>query len=556
MKNRSLFLIFLLIDVLVIVPIVLFFVFPYRFRTPPPQVWYDVHGTAIAWYKQESWTWIKQVPDTVKNLVVGIEDRRFWEHWWIDLRAVARAIWANTQHIWGLQGASTIDQQLIKLDRQYFVRNRPTKLAEYRRAVRLQRQLSKEELLVRYLNMIPFSHGIRWRKSACQLYRWVPCDELREDQLLVMLMIAQLGANPYREDDRQTIIDRAEMYVRVRPDLFSSGLVIDSALLVDELNWFPAPLDPRVEQVVRHESAWGVVAYDLEISDRIAVLLDATRLQRKQYAIADCCVVVLDGQGGLVSMNMCRAWDDSQAGKTNVCLTPRQTWSAIKPFLYLYAFRKLGLTSADTIVDEPVQFDLGGGNIYDPKNFDLDYHGEVSYAYALGNSLNVPAVKTLHAVGVAPFLQFLKEQVRRLAPWTDENPKTAGEVWLSLALGTYELSPWQFTQLRRMLLPTVVPRDYLAQRADIVDVLSNPVNKVVSFWQDSFLATQWRAMKTGTSRKFVDGWICGVRTTVPAKGGATICIRLGNVTNAPMLGASSEVGSYLWSLVVQAVEKN
>jgi membrane carboxypeptidase/penicillin-binding protein PbpC len=58
----------------------------------------------------------------------------------------------------------------------------------------------------------------------------------------------------------------------------------------------------------------------------------------------------------------------------------------------------------------------------------------VSYAYALGNSLNVPAVKTLHQVGVAPFLDFLKQQLSRLAPNLPLNPKTADEVGLSLAL--------------------------------------------------------------------------------------------------------------------------
>ncbi len=81
----------------------------------------------------------------------------------------------------------------------------------------------------------------------------------------------------------------------------------------------------------------------------------------------------------------------------------------------------------------------------------------MTYAYALGNSLNVPAVKTLQQVGVAPFLYFLQEQLRRLVPDLPVNEKPASEVGLSLALGTYEMSPLQFAHLWRLFLPRQVP---------------------------------------------------------------------------------------------------
>jgi len=70
----------------------------------------------------------------------------------------------------------------------------------------LQAQLSKEEILLRYLNSIPFSHGIVGRKAACQSYRGKVCTHLNEEQLLVTLVIAQLGANPYRAEEWTKII--------------------------------------------------------------------------------------------------------------------------------------------------------------------------------------------------------------------------------------------------------------------------------------------------------------------------------------------------------------
>jgi membrane carboxypeptidase/penicillin-binding protein PbpC len=139
----------------------------------------------------------------------------------------------------------------------------------------------------------------------------------------------------------------------------------------------------------------------------------------------------------------------------------------------------------------------------------------------------------------------------RLAPNLPLNPKTADEVGLSLALWTYEMSPLQFTHLWRSLLPAYVPEWYVVQRRDLVEVLSNPVHKVVSFGQDNFLSPRGWAVKTWTSRKFVDGWICG---TNEVGGWYSACLWLGNQTNEPMLGASSEVGSYLWSLIMQARE--
>jgi penicillin-binding protein 1C len=526
------------------------YLFPYQFHTPPPEVWYDSAGKVLIGHKQEQRTRFDEVPESIIDLVVAVEDERFRSHPWIDIHSIARAVRLYLKGVRPVQWASTIDQQLIKLDRQQFVRSRQAKLQENFAAFHLQFHHSKEDILLRYLNSILFSHGIIGWKSACLSYRWIPCGELTDAQLAVLLVIGQRGINPYRARGRQTIVDRLAMYMRVRPDLFSELLIDD--VLRDQLQSFPAPLDPRVQEVIRQQTSPWSTAYDLDLNNRIDTLLSRTAGQREQYGIRDCCVVVLDGDGELLSMNMCTQRDAAAGGKVTSCLTPRQTWSALKPFLYLYAFKQLWVDMDDTIVDEPVQFDLGGGNLYDPKNFDLSYHGEVTYAYALGNSLNVPAVKTLHAVGVWPFLDFLKKQLQRADPAGPLTSKTADEVGLSLALWTYEISPWQFTQLRRILLPNMVPAGYESQRLQIVEILRNPVYKLVSFWQDNFLNRWGRAVKTGTSRRFIDGWICGVSDTRGAKA-QVMCLRVGNITNEPMLWASSEVGSYLRGLLVDSL---
>lgn len=537
---------------ILIISLLIAIVFPYHFMQQVQSIILDRQWKVIVGHKQEPYSTFDQIPPRLVELVVWIEDKRFLMHPWVDPIAIARVLWWRVQWIWPIQGASTIDQQLIKLDREQFSRNRRAKIQENRWALNLQLHHSKEEILLRYVNSIPFSHQIVGWKAACESYRNKSCLYLSDEELLLTLVIGQLGANPYTETWWKQVLWRAQMYARVMPELFSGSLIHTEAL-ADRLHSFPAPLDPRVTEFIKTTLPGWKTAYDSSLSQRIDSLLERTKTQRNQYSIEDCCVVVLDEEWNLVSMNICRSRDDEASWKINSCLLPRQTWSAIKPFVYLYAFHHLWLQATDTIVDEPVSYDLWWWALYDPKNFDLTYHGEVTYAYALWNSLNVPAVKTVYQIGVEPFLHFIKEQTNRLAPNTTPNPKTAEEVGLSVALGTYEMSVWQFVQLRRLLLPTWWLPQYETARRAIVAILTDPTNKLVSFWQDTPLNTPWWAVKTGTSRKFVDGWICGVQTVLGDWN--VICLWLGNVSQSPMLGPSSEVWSYLWSLIVGEVKK-
>lgn len=107
-------------------------------------------------------------------------------------------------------------------------------------------------------------------------------------------------------------------------------------------------------------------------------------------------------------MNTCRPFEDEEQGQVNGCLQKRQTGSAIKPFLYLFAMQKLHFTGGTTIIDEPVSYYLDEEHSYSPKNFSLSYYGKVPLADALGNSLNIPAVKLLHQVGTETFISFLE----------------------------------------------------------------------------------------------------------------------------------------------------
>jgi penicillin-binding protein 1C len=413
-----------------------------------------------------------------------------------------------------------------------------------RYALSLTAQQSKAEIIKNYLNTIPFAYEVTGRRAACQRYRWRTCEKIGTQKTRILITMMQRSYNPYRTEHQAKILSRIQMYQRVRPDLFATWFTIDQTIF-DDLTDAEPTLDPRVAEILTLTNPAWVTTFDSKLSDNIDYILDKSTTLRQEFDVQHCCVLTITKEWHLRSANICTPRDDPIDGKINACLIPRQTWSSIKPLLYAFAFDKLWLKGDDTIVDEPVAYTLGDWSLYTPQNFDLTNHGDVSLAFALGNSLNIPAVKLLDQVGVREFLSFLQDRWTQYIPQIPLNQETTDNLWLSLALGSYEMSPLVLTQLRRFFTPTN-QTSYQSQANEVRTILGDYKHKITSFGQDGLLDTPWRSLKTGTSRHFIDGWICGIHQM----SFDIVCIRLGNYDNSPMKGASSEVGSYIWSQVV------
>jgi penicillin-binding protein 1C len=527
----------------------------------------------------------EEIPENLRQAILSIEDRRFFFHPGIDPIAIWRALKYNLYDSLLVKGgvgriwASTIDQQVIKLTQQAFTRSRTQKIREQFLALNLQFHYSKEEIFVHYINTIPFSHGIQGWKQACDIYVQKSCHLLNTPEMSYLLAVSQLGINPYKDANQEAILKRAKVICsKLTKEWENNCSLLDTPNYID-LSFKETPLDPRIElflkqeklsrspllkakgnnstKIIVPEQSEGEGFFNQEVYTSIQSILTTTKSLRDQYHVKDCCIVIVDKDWKLISMNICNHRSDPEAGKINLCLQARQTGSAIKPFLYLYAMMTKRLKAEDTIVDEPVQYHLWDGSLYEPKNFDLKHHGKVTLAYALGNSLNIPAIKLTDMVGVKNFYNFLREQLSIYASWYDHNEKNPENLGLSIGLGTYEISPYAFTKLRTLFIhekQTFSPWQGGYGEAEgvreIFSILSNPSNKVHSFWQDSFLNTPWWAVKTGTSRKFIDGRVCGVHSDK----GLSMCIRMGNYDNQAMKGASSEVVGYVWNLVTKELQ--
>jgi len=431
------------------------------------------------------------------------------------------------------------------IDQSNYTRTYTRKVYELFGAIKLWIHMSSEDIFLKYINSIERKNNITWRRAAFTVYWDKECKDLSISELFVLLAAAQRGYNLLNESQQKEILERAKWLCSLHQNVCSE---IDSFVL-DALTYTVDELDPRIQQIVKDEEN---IVYNQWLADDIDRILYTTRLLRTQYNVKDCCIVVLDEDWGLVRMNMCTQRDDER-GKTSSCMLPRQTWSAIKPFLYTYAMNILGYIKEDTIIDEYVAYTLDWRAVYEPKNFDLKYHGEVSLAYALGNSLNIPAVILLERVWVAWFLKFLQEQLTTYAPEFPLSRSAVQDLGLSLALGTYEISPYHFARLRQFFLSKNRSNNYAFYQDQVTTILSNAQNKVDWFGQDNYIHQSWRAIKTGTSRKFIDAWICGVQTKI--SNAHIACIWMGNISNQAMHGSSSEVAGYVWSRVIGLIEK-
>lgn len=515
----------------------------------------DRHGNIISGIKSQSYNSTKEIPQNLKQAIISIEDHRYYRHLGIDPVAILRALHFNSTHAGKRQWASTLPQQLVKITQQAYKRTRKQKIKEMLIAFNLSLHHSKGELLTAYLNQVEFLNGIRGYKAACKTYFDKDCAALFPSELSFLIATAQTGKNPLNTKGFSIIKKKAQALCH---RAFESNECQNRASQppqnTKELKLKTDTTAKQFSTYYQKQKEWNQnSAFDLSLYESINTLISTSDNYRKKAGIGDCCILVLNEHGEIRSMNTCRPFEDEEQGQVNGCLQKRQTGSAIKPFLYLFAMQKLHFTGGTTIIDEPVSYYLDEEHSYSPKNFSLSYYGKVPLADALGNSLNIPAVKLLHQVGTETFISFL--ELLRKKIWTPEELITqdqkifnAQNLWLSVALGTYELSPLEFAQLWRIFLANeLLPKEYSSTIDEIYTILSKNQHRTLSFWLDNYLDIPWRAVKSGTSRHFVDGRTCGTHREKQS----IVCVRAGNYDSTPMKESWSLTAGYLWNAVVE-----
>jgi len=378
---------------------------------------------------------IEQTGDWAAKAVVAAEDKRFFQHRGVDLRAMLRAALQNLICRRIVSGASTISTLVVKLTtcRPRTVR---TKLIEARHALQLERRLKKQRILEQYLNRAPFGGNLTGLEAASRRYF---AKSSRDLSLAEAALLAGLPQSParLRPDRHPQAAIRRRGYVlgRMWQCGYISSLEFQAALR--------APVQLRTIQpagMAPHFCDWLLQRHpdrhDLHSTLDIGIQACALQVLRQQldklraYGVRGGAVVVLEVATGAVrAMVGSPDFAAGPAGQVNCATARRSPGSALKPFIFALALDH-GLCTPGTVVpDVPGQF---AG--YEPRNFERCYHGPVTVRRALVNSLNVPAILYTRELGPANVLECL----RSLGCTTLDKP--AAHYGLGLAVGTCEVT--------------------------------------------------------------------------------------------------------------------
>jgi 1A family penicillin-binding protein len=369
----------------------------------------------------------------LKNATIAIEDERFYSHPGVDIHGIARAAWSNLVSGGSGQGGSTITQQVIKNSVLARDKTITRKIKEAILSLKLERVLSKDEILGIYLNESPYGGTIYGVEEASQSYFGKPAADVDLAQAAYIAALPQSPTylSPYgnhrdaldarqksvlshmldnklisqdeynaAKDEKVEFLPQAVsgiraphfvMYIREQlakqfgeDALESQGLRVTTTLNYD--------FQQEAEKVVTEHSAYNLTKFDADNAGLIAV----------DPKTGD--ILTMVGSKDYFSKDI--------DGNFNITLASRQPGSSIKPFIYATAFTK-GYLPNTILFDVKTQFspkckpdDISSESpCYSPNNYNHKFVGPISMRNALAQSLNIPAVKTLYLAGIKDSLK-------------------------------------------------------------------------------------------------------------------------------------------------------
>lgn len=496
---------------------------------------------------------LERIPAPLRAAFVEAEDRRFWAHGGVDWRARFSALWTDLRAGRALRGASTISEQVVRI-----LHPRPrtpwSRWVEGFEAMRLEARFSKADILEFYLNQVPYGANRRGVAPAATYYFGRSVETLAPDEMLALAVLVRaptrLANDPPALQARvarlaQAMIARgalsAETPVAAMPALVRARPALQAAHFAAFAAREAARLRPAARRLRTSLEPTLQAAAEAYLDERLR------DLAREGAAQGAALVVDLDGNRVRAYASADRA--HPQTIGIDPLQVPRQPGSTLKPLLYAMALER-GWTAGTTIADAELRERINGG-LHEYRNYSRVHYGRVTVAEALGNSLNIPAVKALQFVGQAPFLARLQALgVQSL----ERAPEFYGD---GLALGNGALTLWELVQAYTALArdglwqplgvledegPRPPPRTVIAPAAAraISGVLADASSRLLEFGEGGVLrfpvAT---AVKTGTSSDYRDAW------TVAYNGRWLVGVWIGNLSGAATQGVTGARGPAL-----------
>ena len=492
---------------------------------------------------------LDKFPAMLKDTLLVVEDRNFYEHHGVSVFSILRALYTNIRAGRTVQGGSTLTQQLAK--NIYLTRERSLlrKINEAFIALILDYRYSKDQILEAYLNEVylgqSYNQGVHGMGLASEFYFSKPVDELEYDQiaLLVAMVKGPSYYNPRRYKERT--MERRDLVLRlmVENKLISTKEYraslkrsIDIAPMKESLQKsYPGYLELvnrelnklLPDQQILDAGVRVFTYFDLQkqtaMENSVEKSLPYLEKRPKTDKLEVAMISVNSDKGGVSALVAGR--DVRYSGFNRVLDTKRNIGSLVKPAVYLTALQSPNYNLATLLDDSPLQVTNEEGNVWQPENFDRQYRGAIPLYQAFSNSINIPAVNLGLDIGVDKVANTLKSL--GVEGQIDEYP--------SLLLGALELSSFDVAQLY-----TTIANDGEYKKLTSISALTDSVGNVLykhqvsaepRFDEASVYMTKYAmkrvtkdgtakrlnlpfpsiqlAGKTGTSNDLRDSWFAG-----------------------------------------------
>ncbi|CAO4164228.1 PBP1A family penicillin-binding protein [Methylorubrum aminovorans] len=491
----------------------------------------------------------KTLPPRLAQAIVAIEDRRFYSHWGIDLRGMARAMWRNATGGGVREGGSTITQQYARLTSLSQEKTLRRKIQEAFLALRLESTLTKPEILVGYLNTAYFGAGAYGADAASRRYFGHGAEKLTlpEAAMLAGLVRAPSQLAPTRNFGGAK--ERADLVLQAMVETGAISQSEADKARAEKLTLHTPPETPpgtnyfldavqgevkRLTQESGDVTVRSTLNLDLQslAEGVLARRLDAEGGKKK---VGQGALIAMAPDGAILAMVGGRDYEDSQFNRATQA--KRQAGSLFKLFVYLAAYGR-GYFPDSVLVDRPTQI-----GEWEPQNSNNRFRGALPLRQAFALSVNTIAAQLGEEVGIPAIVA----EARRLGVQADL-PAVP-----SLALGTADVSLLEMTRayagvlgpgvpVEPYLVRTVrgntpqplfqrtAPKPGAAMDAQVQSMMLDSLQAVVESGTGKAARVNGLAVggKTGTSQDYRDAWFVGLTPDM------IVGVWVGNDDNAPM----------------------
>ena len=506
-------------------------------------------------YEKREVVSLDRIPNHLIQAFIAGEDARFFQHKGLDYLAILRALFKNIFSGEIVQGGSTITQQVVKSLLLSPEKSFARKIREAILAYKIERYLTKEEILFLYLNQIYLGHGAYGIAAAAENYFGKTIEELTiaESALLAGLPQAPSKNSPYHHPQQAK---KRQVYIlnrMVEEGFISSNEAIKSAQApyitrnkekpsIEKALHFVEYIRRYVEEKYGKDALYknGLQVFttiDLHFQRTAQEAMEAGLKEiekREKYPSAN---MPFTPEGALVCFDLETGYvkavvggrDFKKSQFNRATQARRQTGSAFKPIVYASALDK-GFTPASIIVDSPIVFEWGDKK-WKPKNFEGKFSGPTTLRNALTHSVNIVTVKIAQEVGI----DYIRDYAKKLGI------SSALHDDLSMALGSSSISLYELSKAYAVfanqgnlfkpifikkildrhgnLLEENLPLFYSEGSSQEEQILTPQTAFLMTYLLQGVVqhGTGWRARslgrpvaaKTGTTDRFMDAWFIG-----------------------------------------------